>query len=181
MKLIVGLGNIGKEYEYTRHNIGFMCVDKYLGDVVWKNDSRAFTYKTVINNNSVLFVKPKTFMNLSGDAVRYYVDYYDISLEDIMIIHDDLDLPVGKIRIKYNSGDGGHNGIKSINNVLGTKKYLRLKVGISRGNVDTVNYVLGKFSGEDKDIINNSFSNINNVINDFIVGNSFDVLMGRYN
>lgn len=181
MKLIVGLGNVGKEYDNTRHNVGFMCLDNYLGDVVWKNDNKAFFYKTYINNNSVLFIKPKTFMNLSGDAVKYYVDYFDISIDDILVIHDDLDLPVGKVRIKYNSGDGGHNGIKSINNSLGTKEYLRVKIGISRDNVNTVNYVLGKFSSVDSGVICNSFNNVNCIINDFINGTSVDVLMGRYN
>lgn len=181
MKLVVGLGNVGKEYENTRHNIGFMCLDNFLGNVIWKNDNKAFSYKTMIYNTNVLFIKPKTFMNLSGEAVRYYVDYYHISKEDILVIQDDLDLPVGKIRLKYNSGDGGHNGIKSINSFLSSKMYLRVKVGISKSCINTVNYVLGKFSDDEMNIINNSFKDINNVIMDFICGTEIDVLMGRYN
>lgn len=181
MKLIVGLGNIGKEYDLTRHNIGFMCLDNYLGNVSWKSDFKACSYKTNINGEAVLFIKPSTYMNLSGEAVRYYVDYYKISLDDILIIQDDLDLNLGKIRIKYDSSSGGHNGIKSISKCLGTNKYLRLKIGISKPSNNNIDYVLGKFLKDELDILNDSFVNCNKIINDFINNVSITDLMGRYN
>ena len=118
MKLIVGLGNPGKEYENTRHNIGFMILDNYLKDAVWTNKYKGLVTTLNINNDKVIFLKPVTYMNLSGESVREIVNFYKINIEDILIIHDDLDLSLGKIRIKKNSSDGGHNGIKSIINNL---------------------------------------------------------------
>ena len=98
MKLVVGLGNVGKEYDNTRHNVGFMALDNYLGNVSWKKDKLAYTYKDSVSNT--LFIKPTTFMNLSGSAVRYYVDYYKVNIDDILVIQDDLDLPLGKSLIE---------------------------------------------------------------------------------
>lgn len=181
MKLIVGLGNIGKDYENTRHNIGFMALDYYLGSINWKEDKFAYVYSIKDGNETVMFVKPTTFMNLSGNAVRYYANYYKIDIDDILVIQDDLDLPVGKIRIKKNSSAGGHNGIKSIIEQLGTNSFLRVKVGISRANIDTCSYVLGKFNNSDLKLLNDSFNVVNSVIDDFIKGSNVDLLMGRYN
>lgn len=181
MKLVVGLGNIGREYDLTRHNIGFMCVDNMLGNVSWKNDFKAFSCKMNINGETVLFIKPTTYMNLSGEAVSYYVNYYKISLNDILVIQDDLDLNLGKIRVKYDSSSGGHNGIKSISNSLGTNKYLRLKIGISKPSFNNIDYVLGKFTNEELNVLNDSFSECNRMINDFINNVSVADLMGRYN
>ncbi len=181
MKLIVGLGNPGEEYAITRHNIGFMILDTYLGKVKWKTKNSALYYETTINNEKYLFLKPLTFMNLSGEAVRKYVDYYNIPLEDILIIHDDLDLPVGSIRLKQDSSAGGHNGIKSIIAHLGTQNFKRLKVGISNNKeLDTKDYVLGKFSKKEIDILNNILSQTHNIIEDFSIMNFTD-LMSKYN
>lgn len=181
MKLVVGLGNIGSEYDNTRHNIGFMVLDNYLGDVIWKNDFKSLSYKVMINGENVIFIKPSTFMNLSGDAVRYFVNYYHIDLNNLLVIQDDMDLPIGKVRIKFNSSSGGHNGIKSINEALGSNSYLRLKIGISKTRFDTVNYVLGKFSCEELDILSDSLLVCNKVIDGFISGHGNDYLMGRFN
>ena len=134
MKLIVGLGNPGKEYENTRHNIGFWALDNYLDNVSFKHDKLADVYK----DNSVIYIKPNTFMNLSGEAVNYYMNYYKIDKKDLLVIQDDLDLPLGKIRVKNNSSAGGHNGIKSIINEIGSNEFLRLKVGISKNSKDIV-------------------------------------------
>lgn len=181
MKLIVGLGNPGQEYENTRHNIGFMVLDTYLGKVKWKSKNNAFYYETNINGEKYLFLKPLTFMNLSGNAVKKYVDYYNIALEDILIIHDDLDLKLGTIRLKQDSSAGGHNGIKSIIQCLSTQNFKRLKIGISSvQNGDTIDYVLGKFSKTEINELNNILDICYNIIEDFSVL-SFDELMSKYN
>ena len=108
MKLIVGLGNPGKEYENTRHNIGFWALDNYLDNVSFKHDKLADVYK----DNSVIYIKPNTFMNLSGEAVKYYMNYFKIDKNDLLVIQDDLDLPLGKIRVKNNSSAGVIMGLK---------------------------------------------------------------------
>ena len=182
MKLVVGLGNPGQEYENTRHNIGFMVIDNYLGNIKWKNDKKALTFKTKINNEDVLFIKPTTYMNLSGESVIYYVNYYKINANDIIVIHDDLDLKFCKIRLKINSSDGGHNGIKSIINYLNTQKFLRLKIGISKPNDNNViNFVLSKFSKEEIKDINNIYPKTKAIIEEFINNESIENIMSRYN
>ena len=152
MKLIVGLGNPGKDYKDTRHNVGFLVLDHYLNTDDWKEKFKALYYETRINGEKVLFVKPLTYMNLSGDAVIQFVNYFDIDLNDILVIHDDLDLTFGSYKLKKNSSAGGHNGIKSIINNLGSDNFARLKIGISHDkSIDTKDYVLGNFSKSEKD------------------------------
>ncbi|MBR4694093.1 MAG: aminoacyl-tRNA hydrolase [Bacilli bacterium] len=169
MKLIVGLGNPGKEYENTRHNVGFMIVDNYLKTDDWKEKFKALYHEERINGEKVLFVKPLTFMNLSGDAVVEFVNYYDIDLDDIMVIQDDMDIAFGSFKLKKDSSDGGHNGIKSIINRLGSKNFARLKVGLSHDkSMDTRDYVLGKFSKKDMETFEGMFETYNKVINCFI-------------
>ena len=181
MKLIVGLGNPGEEYTNTRHNIGYMIVDSYLGKVKWRTKNNAFFYETEIDNEKVIFIKPLTFMNLSGEAVYKYKEYYNIDIKDILIIHDDLDLPVGTIRLKENSSDGGHNGIKSIIQCLKSNEFKRLKIGISNNKmIDTKDYVLGKFSKSEISELNKILDICQNIINDFSVLGFAD-LMNKYN
>ena len=169
MKLIVGLGNPGKEYENTRHNIGFMILDSYLGNITWQQKFNAFYTTLNINNEKVLFIKPQTFMNLSGNSVIEFVNFFKIDIEDILIIQDDLDLPIGNFRIKINSSAGGHNGIKSIIERLGTNSFARLKVGISHNlKYDTKDYVLGHFNKEELEIISKNYKIFNNIIDSFI-------------
>lgn len=181
MKLIVGLGNPGNEYKTTRHNVGFLCVDNYVGEVIWKEKFNALYTEMVINNEKVLFVKPETYMNLSGIAVKKIVDYFKISLADILVIQDDLDLPVGQIKLKYNSSSGGHNGIKSINNELNSTLYARLKIGISNNkDYSTKDYVLGKFSEEEYKIVMDSILECKNIITYFLE-NGIDKTMNKYN
>ena len=147
MKLIVGLGNPGKEYENTRHNIGFMVLDDYLGNVKWSNKFNALYYESFIGTEKVIFLKPLTYMNNSGNAVGEFVRYYNFDMKDILIIQDDLDEEIGLYKLKVNSSSGGHNGIKSIISSLGTQSFPRLKVGIGSVKKDEViDYVLGKFS-----------------------------------
>ena len=178
MKLVVGLGNPGKEYDNTRHNIGFMLVDKYLGDVKYKDKFNGLFYE-INGNEKVIFVKPQTYMNNSGECVSKFVKYYDIKMEDILIIQDDLDINVGKYKFKINSSSGGHNGIKSIISHLGNDKFFRLKIGISNTRKDDViDFVLGKFSKEDLNNIN--FDELKNAIDDFI-NYDYSYVMNKYN
>ena len=182
MKLIVGLGNPGKEYCKTRHNIGFDVIDNYLSKnnlTLNKQKFNGLYVQTVINGEKVIFLEPQKYMNLSGEVVKKYVDFFKISIEDILIIHDDLDQELGKIKLKQNSSSGGH--IKNIELHLGTKNYKRLKIGISNNKkVDTKDYVLGKLNKEDRNIIEKSISNSLNIIDDFFVMD-FSSLMNKYN
>ena len=181
MKLVVGLGNPGKEYEKTRHNIGFMCLDNYLGDVKWSTKFNGLYYETNIKGEKYIFVKPQSYMNLSGGVVRQYKDYFDIDIKDILVIQDDLDLPVGKIRLKINSTAGGHNGIKDIIANLGSDAFARIKVGVSQDrSIDTKDYVLGKIGKADMELIVNKFKEVNNIIEEFDYS-KINELMGKYN
>ncbi|MDO4198284.1 MAG: aminoacyl-tRNA hydrolase [Erysipelotrichaceae bacterium] len=157
MKLIAGLGNPGKEYDTTRHNAGFMAMDRILDKLSISLDKNKFNAVYTIyryKDEKVIFVKPLTYMNLSGEAVQALMNFYDIDVKDILIIHDDLDLPVGKLRIRYQGSSGGQKGMGSIINHLGTSDINRIRIGISNDKlIDTKDYVLGKFSKEDKEIL----------------------------
>lgn len=169
MKIIVGLGNPGNEYKNTRHNVGFIVLDNYLNTEDWKEKFNALYYEEKIAGEKVLFVKPLTFMNLSGDAVVKFVNYFDIDINDILIIHDDLDLPFLTYKIKKNSSAGGHNGIKSIINRLSSDAFARLKVGVSHDrSMSTKDYVLGSFSKKELDDFSTMQKDFNNIIESFI-------------
>lgn len=185
MKVIVGLGNPGKKYANTRHNVGFLFVDsvvKSLGGKFTLNSKlRSELFLTNIQNQKVLFVKPITYMNLSGDSVRLIVDYYKVNIDDILVIYDDLDLPCGKIRIRDNGSSGGHKGMQSIIDHLKINDIKRVRIGIdSTYRKDVIDYVLGNFSKEEFDIINNVLDKSTKIIEDFIQ-KSFDDLMNTYN
>lgn len=181
MKLIVGLGNPGREYDSTRHNVGFIVLDNYLQDVKWTNKFNGLYYKKEVNGESYIFLKPQSYMNLSGGVVRKYVEYFKIDVKDILVIHDDLDLPVGKFRIKINSSAGGHNGIKDIINNLKTDSFARLKIGISNDKeIDTKDYVLGKFSKSDISLIESNMLKFYRIIEEFEY-NNITTLMNKYN
>ena len=184
MKLVVGLGNKGREYENTRHNMGFMLVDRYLQ---YKNITDKFKEKfnaiyieTTINNEKVIFIKPMTYMNNSGIAVRAFVDFYKLNSEDILVISDDLDLDLGKFRLRRNGSSGGHNGLKSIISHLGTDNFKRLRIGISNDKDDVINYVLSKFSKKELNEIDTMFDTIALVLDDYFVMD-FTSLMSKYN
>lgn len=184
MKLIVGLGNPGKEYENTRHNIGFDIIDKYLRKEnieIKKNKFNGLYAESNINSEKVIFLKPQKYMNLSGEVVRKYIDFFKIKPENILVIHDDLDQALGKIKLKQNSSSGGHNGIKNIELNLGTKNYKRLKIGISNNkSIDTKDYVLGKINKEERKILDESIDKCINIIDDYF-NMSFMDLMNKYN
>lgn len=181
MKLIVGLGNPGKEYENTRHNVGFMVLNYFPGNNLWQEKFDALYREEVINSEKVIFIKPLTYMNLSGNSVIKFVDFYKIDANDILIIQDDMDLPVGKYRLKYTSSCGGHNGMRSIINVLGTDSVPRLKIGISKSNLDsTKDYVLSKFNKVDLKVLTSNFDIYKKIIIEFINSN-IDQVMLHYN
>lgn len=184
MKLIVGLGNPGREYENTRHNMGFMMIDQFATNLGVKIDSKKFNglyTETVINGEKVILLKPQSYINLSGEVIRKYVDYFKIKLEDILIIHDDLDLPVGTFKLKQKGSSGGHNGLKNIELHLGTQEYKRIKIGISNNKlIDTKDYVLGKISKEENKLLDNVKDTIMNILDDYFKL-SFTELMSKYN
>lgn len=158
MFLIVGLGNPGEKYSETRHNVGFQVVERLaahagasFGESKWK----ALVCKGAIADHSVIFVKPQTFMNLSGEAVEPIASYYKIAPENIVVVHDDLDLDCGRIKLCVKSGAGGHNGIKSIIQHLGGKSFCRIKIGIGRPphTMPVENYVLAKFNDQELQVV----------------------------
>lgn len=184
MKLIVGLGNPGKEYEKTRHNMGFMVIEKFAIDrnLTFNKEKFGGIYtEFMYNNEKIILLKPMKYINLSGEVVSSYVSYFKIKISDILIINDDLDMPLGKIKLKVNSSSGGHNGLKNIEQHLGTKEYKRLKLGISNNkDIDTKDYVLSKFSKSDNELLNSVISKSCDVINDYLK-QDFNTLMNKYN
>lgn len=150
MKLVVGLGNVGDKYCFTRHNAGFMVVDKWaiMNDVNFKEEKKLKCFVGKFKNGfeDIMLIKPTTFMNLSGEAVIAVMNYYKIDIEDIIIVYDDLSLELGKIRFRPSGSDGGHNGIKSVIKHLGTSNFARLKVGIGpQPPVPAESFVLQNF------------------------------------
>lgn len=157
MILIVGLGNPGKQYEQTRHNIGFDVIDymanKYNIDVN-REKFKGICGEGFIENKKVILLKPLTYMNLSGESIREVMNFYKISQEELIVLYDDISLPVGRLRIREKGSAGGHNGIKSIIANIGTEKFPRVKIGIGQPNHDLVSHVLGKFTAEENEILN---------------------------
>ena len=184
MKLIVGLGNPGSEYNNTRHNIGFICIEKIAEHFKVNFDSNKFNGSYTqfnYNGEKIILLKPLKYMNLSGEVVRDFVNFFKINIEDILIISDDLDTKVGNYRLRYKGSSGGHNGLKNIELHLSTKEYKRIKVGISNDKTkDTKDYVLGRFTKEDKDLINPIVDKIPNIIEDYLKL-PFDNVMNKYN
>ena len=171
-KYIVGLGNPGKEYKNNRHNIGFLVLEhltkKYESKFILKNKLKSLSSELKINNLTYRLFLPTTFMNKSGDAVRAIVDWYKVDLNQLFIIVDDLDLPIGKIRFRKKGGSGGHNGLKSIIENLQTQNFNRIRVGIGSpktieksSNYNTVSHVLGNISSEEKLILDKVYLKIN--------------------
>lgn len=148
---LIGLGNPGRQYSQTRHNAGFLVIDRIADEANIKLDKKGFQSlygKGILNNEQVILAKPQTFMNLSGEAAGPIINYYRIPLNQVLIIHDELDLPLGSIRIRLSGSAGGHNGLISILSSIGNQNVPRLRVGIGRPTNETViNYVLSSFSG----------------------------------
>lgn len=164
MYIVVGLGNPGKEYENTRHNVGFMAIDKLsekLSISVEKNKHKSLIGKDIIKQETIMLVKPQTFMNLSGEAVIDILNFYKEKPEKVIVIVDDIDLPLGKIRIKKKGSAGTHNGLKSIVSCTNSQDFIRIKVGVGQNrDIDLVNYVLGAFSKDERQIIDNNIEKV---------------------
>ena len=185
MFLIIGLGNPGGKYEKTRHNAGFIVLDEMLGSDEWETgkNSRALYTSESINEELVEYIKPQTFMNESGISVRYAKDKHEISDDNIVVIYDDIDLPVGKLKISHDRGSGGHNGIRSIEQHLGTTSFRRIRIGISQeledGKVIKPN-VLGVFSKEDLETIKKLAVTTQGVIKTIVVEGR-EAAMNKFN
>lgn len=183
MKLIVGLGNIGAEYVGTRHNFGFAVVDRLAEgfDAKWKNKSKfnASIAETTINGEKVLFVKPTTFYNLSGTAVHAIRDFYDLTNDDILVIHDDMALPIGTLRTRIDGSDAGNNGIKSLNQHIG-ENFARIRIGSGKEqdnngatmlDGDQRDFVLSRPTAAEQKKFNELLPQIERIVSDFTTGN----------
>ncbi len=175
--LIVGLGNPGKEYNLTRHNVGFMCLDYFVSNnqslsdwLIRKNFKASFSQGN-INGIKVIAIKPTTFMNLSGEAVHQVSHFYQILPENILVIHDDLDVNFGQIRLRTGGTSAGHNGIKSISKVIG-ENYNRVRIGIGPKQelATTEDFVLAKFTPEEQKQLTNLKTEINSIISEYLYG-----------
>ena len=184
MKLIVGLGNPGKEYENTRHNAGFKFIDKFAQSQNLNFNKEKFNgLYTEFNykGEKVILLKPQKYMNLSGEVVIKFKEFFKINLEDILIICDDLDTELGKLKIKYKGSSGGHNGLKNIESHLHSNEYKRIKIGISNNkNHDKIDYVIDKMPKEELNILEKVTDKAPEMILDYL-NLSFDNLMNKYN
>ena len=184
--LIVGLGNIGEKYQNTRHNIGFKILDHFGSkeDVTFSTDKLADRAEYKLKGRLFILVKPNTYMNLSGKAVQYWLKKENISLENMLVITDDLNLPFGSLRVKTKGSDGGHNGLKDIQDKLGTTKYNRFRFGISDsfGKGRQVDYVLGQWTGEEQDRLTERLEKSVEIIKSFVlsgVNNTMNTFNGK--
>lgn len=186
MKLIVGLGNPGKEYADTRHNIGFRCINRLArryGISLSRRGSQSQFGTGEVKGHMVALAKPQTYMNLSGKAVKLLEQRFKIMTGDIWIIHDDLDLLPGKIRISNGGGSGGHKGVESIISELGSRDFPRIRVGIGRpqeGGQDAVDYVLGDFGYNEREVIEDTINRITEVIL-CLLDEGMTAAMNKYN
>ena len=185
MKVIVGLGNPGKKYENTRHNIGFAAID-YIAEKEGININtgkhKALVGTGYIDGVKVLLVKPQTFMNLSGESLRPIMDFYKLEPEDFLVIFDDIDLDVGRIRVRRKGSAGGHNGMKSIISHLGSMEFPRIKIGVGAkpAGYDLADYVLGHFTRADREILEERFEDVYDAAK-LIVGDDITEAMNRHN
>ncbi|KRM96236.1 peptidyl-trna hydrolase (pth) [Liquorilactobacillus aquaticus DSM 21051] len=185
MKLIVGLGNIGKKYEQTKHNVGFMTLEKFAeeNDVAFnKTKCEAMIAELFINGEKVLLAKPMTYMNESGRSVGPLLDYFGIDIADFIVIHDDMDLPVGQLRLRQKGSAGGHNGIKSIIAHLGTQNFKRIRIGIDHPQKQSVvDWVLSKFSAQQEKSLEEGIQHATAALDSWLADNDFMKTMNKYN
>jgi PTH1 family peptidyl-tRNA hydrolase len=183
--LIIGLGNPGREYEMTRHNIGFLVIDRLAER--WGVDVNKYKFKALLGeyrkpHEKIVLIKPQTFMNLSGNAVRSFYQFYKAPLTQVMVIFDDLDLPFGNIRIRKSGGSSGQKGMKSIIEQLGTEEFPRIRVGLGRppGKMNSADFILNKFKTTEKKDLEFILDKCVDVVECF-VENGLDTTMNRYN
>lgn len=186
MKCIVGLGNPGRKYKRTRHNVGFMIIDELLDRYKWKLNQNKFKGKYSLehyNGERVILLQPQTYMNLSGESVKELTNFYQIKTEDILVIYDDIDLPTGKIRLREKGGHGGHNGVRSVIDQLDTKDFKRLRIGVGRppGSMTVVDYVLAPFPKKEQEDVNLSIKLAADACENWINTSSFANVMNEFN
>lgn len=193
MILIVGLGNPGKEYEETRHNVGWIVLNNILGNVSWSESfkSNAFYYKDKLGEKEVEYLKPQTFMNNSGVSVSYVQDKHKLKSKDIIIIYDDIDLPLGSLKISFDRSSGGHNGLESIIKKIKSKEFIRIRIGVSpitpndklkkpKGEENVLKFLLGKFKKDELEEIKKISQKVLEIIN-MISSEGKDKAMSLYN
>ena len=183
MKLIVGLGNPGKAYTRNRHNVGFRCIDHFarLHHIpLTERRQRAKVGMGVVADTEVVLAKPRTFMNRSGEAVSQLLRRFKISVEDLIVICDDMDLPLGRVRIRRRGSSAGHKGLQSIIDSLGSQDFPRIRVGIGRPDGDEVSYVLSDFTPEEKQVIEKAVATVSDAIH-CILAEGIEAAMSRYN
>lgn len=184
MIVIAGLGNPGKKYENTRHNMGFLTIDR----IAEKNDikvnkikHRALVGDGFISGHKVLLVKPQTYMNLSGESLREVMNYYNVDIEDLIVIYDDFDIETGSLRIRKKGSAGSHNGMKSVIYQLKNDGFPRVRVGIGKsGSLDWKDFVLGKLGGAESDAISQAISNAADAV-ECMISEGIDIAMNKYN
>ncbi len=185
MKVVVGLGNPGLEYENTRHNSGFIAIDnisKKMQIEVNKKKFNALVGEGNYNGEKLILVKPQTYMNLSGESVKQIVDFYKLNLSDLIVIYDDIDLKLGNIRIKPSGSPGTHNGMRNITSLLGSEEFIRVRIGIGKPPeyITLMDYVLMKFSKEEKEIIEKTADTVYNAL-EVIINQGVKNAMNLYN
>ncbi|HHY79307.1 MAG TPA: aminoacyl-tRNA hydrolase [Thermoanaerobacter sp.] len=183
MYVISGLGNPGREYEGTRHNVGFMVIDELaekLGINVTKLKFKSLVGEGYFKGEKVILLKPQTFVNSSGEALYDAVNFYKIPLENVIVIYDDKDLDVGKIRIRKKGSSGGHNGMKSIIYLLNSEEFPRVRIGIGKPQKDLVSHVLGKFEESEKKLIDEAVIKAVDAVID-IIENGIEHAMSKFN
>jgi peptidyl-tRNA hydrolase, PTH1 family len=184
MKVVVGLGNPGTKYRGTRHNVGYAVIDSLAaGSGVGRFQDRfqAEVAEWSVSQDKVLLVKPLTFMNLSGRSVRQLVDFYQLPLDNLLVVCDDVNLPLGKLRFRARGTHGGHNGLRDIQSHLGTTEYARLRIGVDApGQQDLVNHVLGRFKPGEREVVENAVATAAQAV-DRWVREGIQVCMNQYN
>lgn len=184
MHIIVGLGNPTAKYSRTRHNVGFMFIDylaKQTNIKVRELKHKAQIGSGVIDGEKVILVKPQTYMNLSGEAVREILDYYKLGIESLIVVYDDVALPVGKLRIRPKGSAGGHNGIKNIIQHTGSESFKRIRIGVGSADADElIEHVLGKFGKEDKKLIDKAIDTAADAVK-LLIKDACDEAMNKYN
>ncbi len=185
MRLIVGLGNPGKQYHGSRHNVGFACVDLLAAKWGIKLDQRrakAILGQGSLGETAVVLAKPRTYMNLSGEGLEYLLTRFSASPHDLVVVQDDMDLPLGRIRLRPRGSDAGHNGIRSIINSLGTQEFVRVRIGIGKppDEMDEISFVIGQFLPEERPHIENAIARAAESVA-WLVDNDIDSAMNLYN
>ncbi len=184
MKLIVGLGNPGREYQHSRHNVGFMCIGRFArghGIAFSRTEARSRVGSGTVSGTEVVLARPGTYMNLSGQAVALLLRRYKASPADLIVVHDDMDLSLGTIRVRALGSAGGHKGVQSIIAAVGTQEFARIRVGIGRpGDSGAIDYVLGDFAPSERAVMDEAAGQVSEAL-ESIINEGTEAAMNRFN